>query len=30
LPDLRYEFFSSLTNENIDGLKKLIWEALQD
>jgi GTP-binding protein len=30
LPDLSYEFFSALTNQNIPALKKLIWEALQD
>ena len=30
LPDLRYEFFSALTNQNIPALKKLIWEALQE
>lgn len=30
LPDLRYAFFSSLTGQNIDTLKNIIWQALQE
>jgi GTP-binding protein len=30
LPDLRHEFFSAVTGYNVDALKNLIWEALQD
>jgi len=30
IPDLKYEFFSSVTNYNLESLKNLIWEALQE
>lgn len=30
LPDLKYVFFSAVTNYKLDALKDLIWKALQD
>lgn len=30
LPDLKYVFFSSITNQNLGPLKTMIWEALQE
>ncbi len=30
LPDLRYEFFSSVTSQNLDSVKNMIWQALKE